>query len=604
MLSTKKFSHFGNPCVIIIFTFLLQSATPRIIQHQSTTLKNHQNATIQSHNFNDTTPSQAIHLSQPVKQDIQKVKTLIDDLTKSLQPGYIPLHRQKRSGPQAPNSTTKLTMIETQISTLNQKLASLLRTSSLNTEDRKRIGELETSVNNLQTSINNQRPDLMQEIDKKINEKLEKLTQSVNSLNLRLDNLEIKIDQEAKSRLPAEIVQDLKSYRFSTAENKLIGKDDNTYYYVVHEVYNHQAGNFDLLLNFGDSIQDMERKFKIYDSLYKETVSSGLKDPHKLLRLSQSIRIGILIRSTGAIAAQNLYLTLMNVIQEAAVEPIYSAFRNDNSWSTVKQLSADINDLCPECTLKIFNSMIETIWNKITIDDLLSRSRQHLKYISEDMALHMAVMEKLKRTGALNTASVIPLARYMKLTMDDSNYKNVHSDKRSKYEDAKNKIPESVKNLAFSSAICIKNTRYNEYLFAGASPDYVYDDDRRHVFTWTPGNRDEPSKFKWYVTFRDSQEIILRNDYFNEYLYAAKNTYDDTRRYAFTWRPGSPVLNGIWQVEVDGDSIQLFNTEHKEYLFADYDEIKHETRRYVFTYRRGTKTSDSKWQIVDCSNFN
>ncbi|MBV0900140.1 MAG: hypothetical protein KTV77_05520 [Wolbachia endosymbiont of Fragariocoptes setiger] len=57
-------------------------------------------------------------------------------------------------------------------------------------------------------------------------------------------------------------------------------------------------------------------------------------------------------------------------------------------------------------------------------------------------------------------------------------------------------------------------------------------------------------KFEWSIEFEGNQ-ILLKNVRFNQYIYAANNyfNYDNDRRRVFTWKPGEKVTQGYWTVE-------------------------------------------------------
>lgn len=73
----------------------------------------------------------------------------------------------------------------------------------------------------------------------------------------------------------------------------------------------------------------------------------------------------------------------------------------------------------------------------------------------------------------------------------------------------------------FGGKVCtIKNVLYGEYLYA-ASSVIAYDNKRRSIFTWRPGNIE--SDCYWTIQLV-GQSYTIKNNYYNEYLYAAFNT--------------------------------------------------------------------------------
>lgn len=70
-----------------------------------------------------------------------------------------------------------------------------------------------------------------------------------------------KIDEESMKWLPKECIVEIKSLNFKAAENMLkIILDDSKINFIVKEVYGGNPGNFDLVLNFGDSINHSIQK--------------------------------------------------------------------------------------------------------------------------------------------------------------------------------------------------------------------------------------------------------------------------------------------------------------------------------------------------------
>lgn len=96
------------------------------------------------------------------------------------------------------------------------------------------------------------------------------------------------------------------------------------------------------------------------------------------------------------------------------------------------------------------------------------------------------------------------------------------------------------------------------------------------------------------------------NTYHKEYLYASSyEPFDKDRRQVFTWRPGEPVDQGIWRlIPVSGvnNLYNIFNEFHKEYLYAAEYAPFDKDRRRVFTWRPGDVVSDQfNWRLESVS---
>lgn len=93
----------------------------------------------------------------------------------------------------------------------------------------------------------------------------------------------------------------------------------------------------------------------------------------------------------------------------------------------------------------------------------------------------------------------------------------------------------------------IYNTYQNEYLYA--ADHKPFDSDRRRVFTWRPGGKAVQGYWK-LKPYNGGSTFTIYNIYQKEYLYAADyEPYDDNRRRVFTWRPGNEIKQGYWKFE-------------------------------------------------------
>ncbi|MFP3022386.1 MAG: hypothetical protein ACEY3K_05485, partial [Wolbachia sp.] len=136
--------------------------------------------------------------------------------------------------------------------------------------------------------------------------------------------------------------------------------------------------------------------------------------------------------------------------------------------------------------------------------------------ITQSVQGYVAVFDAMQKKNDLNNNAVFKLAYYVKEIMEKDNYYSLHPEERSNLEEMRNKLPESVKNVVFSSKICIKNVRFNEYLY---SMDYLDGgENKRQVCTFVPGSKHVQSEWKIEP---DSDNIYIKNVRHNEYLYAA-----------------------------------------------------------------------------------
>ncbi|AFY29172.1 hypothetical protein Cyagr_2051 [Cyanobium gracile PCC 6307] len=144
--------------------------------------------------------------------------------------------------------------------------------------------------------------------------------------------------------------------------------------------------------------------------------------------------------------------------------------------------------------------------------------------------------------------------------------------------------------------VTIYNLAHSEYLYA--ADHKPFDDDRRRVFTWRPGGS-AGSHGNWRLEPVSDGVVRIFNTYQLEYLYAADyKPFDDDRRHVFTWRPGNPVNQGYWRIDDMGDlGKRIYNLHQGEYLYAaDYKPFDND-RRHVFTWRPGNPVNQGYWRI-------
>lgn len=97
----------------------------------------------------------------------------------------------------------------------------------------------------------------------------------------------------------------------------------------------------------------------------------------------------------------------------------------------------------------------------------------------------------------------------------------------------------------------LKNLNLDEYFYA-ATDDLKYDKERRNVFSWIPKTTCDNQCY-WEIKSLNNGTgyVTIKNTEYNEYLYAAAADlkYDCHRRRVFTWKySDDDVANGLdWQ---------------------------------------------------------
>ncbi|MFP3024204.1 MAG: ankyrin repeat domain-containing protein, partial [Wolbachia sp.] len=221
--------------------------------------------------------------------------------------------------------------------------------------------------------------------------------------------------------------------------------------------------------------------------------------------------------------------------------------------------------------------------------------------ITQSVQGYVAVFDAMQKKNDLSNNAVFKLAYYVKEIMEKDNCRSLSPEERSHLEELRSKLPESVKNVVFSSKVCIKNVKFNEDLYAVVDR-LKYDDYRRNVFTWIPKTRDQ--QFVWEIEPYGGS-FHIKNVMFNEYLYAALDflNYDEARRRVFTWTPQTKDSQFVWKIEPYGGNLRIMNVKFNEYLYAVLDCLVHdENRRQVFTWTPQTKDSQFVWKVEDCGS--
>ncbi len=287
--------------------------------------------------------------------------------------------------------------------------------------------------------------------------------------------------------------------------------------------------------------------------------------------------------------------SLRDSIKNAGKKMLKDGMLNDLNASTIKLVDGVYN-----FDKKLFGEAIKEAVNdvywQVGVEKVLRFIRSH-HYIGQFIPGYIAVFDKIPK----NDGAMFKLAYYIKETMDMGNYSKVNSEKRSDLERLKNKLPESVKNLVFSSEVCIKNVKYDEYLYAASYAPY--DRYRRSVFTGISGGRVKADEWK---IENSGNGFYIKNIVRGEYLYAAKDyfNYDNDRRRVFTWIPRDVKNDKFnWEIKPDGNNVYIKNIEHQEYLYAASDYFNYDnSRRQVFTWIQGHRVLQDKWSIKNCGS--
>ena len=251
------------------------------------------------------------------------------------------------------NLQNKMSEIQTKFTNLEKKLSSHTGQQS---HIREQLSSLETEFRTLSVRLDAEKKLAAQTVEGH-GSALTELTASHNSLKKAIlelhEKLKAKEQQELKNRLPDECIKDIKSHDFKTAEKKLELMNDSSskIKYIIKEVYKSQLGNFDLVLQFGDSVSNTRSSLQIFEALEFEMESSGHRDPLKMMLLVDKL-------IEKGLPASSLITNLIVSIRTVAKEQFKDAVVTRNPLnSAVKALSDSLYQFDPF----IFNKVIEDV---------------------------------------------------------------------------------------------------------------------------------------------------------------------------------------------------------------------------------------------------
>lgn len=166
-------------------------------------------------------------------------------------------------------------------------------------------------------------------------------------------------------------------------------------------------------------------------------------------------------------------------------------------------------------------------------------------------------------------------------------------------------VSPTIRAIVMGQEIVIESLARKELMYA-PNNDFVFDHDRRNVFTWKPEWVADENKERWRLIPANTQKdcFLIQSSRFDEYLYAAdyaKFKRDDkgnARSRVFMWRKKneSPGASGHWQLiplnRERRDVFALYNGYQKEFLYAP-GEMYDRNRRHVLTTR--DHKHDTSW---------
>lgn len=275
--------------------------------------------------------------------------------------------------------------------------------------------------------------------------------------------------------------------------------------------------------------------------------------------------------------------------RSTSVQTIVAGIRNGQIESAVEQFN-QLNDD------SYIGWIIKSAYDVEHLDKLLKFSRR-LPKIPQSVIAYEAINNEIYRYKDWHSHRYIMLAYKVKEAMEMPNYKNIQQEYKNRILNLQKSMSKGVQAIIWAPKVCIKSVYRNEYLFAS---NKLYDDDRRRVFLWTPGN--QVSNGEWILEpAEDGEYFYIKNTYYNEYLYTPFFKLDAFDRFVFTWIPGGIVTRGRWRIEPDasGDRFYLKNVEFGEYLESNNYTWDSDRWKATTSFLK-KQTPTGLWRITSC----
>lgn len=261
-------------------------------------------------------------------------------------------------------------------------------------------------------------------------------------------------------------------------------------------------------------------------------------------------------------------------------------------------------NISEQLSLSGFDRIIEIV-GKAYSSDKISNVLLFLEPLTDDTQVYKgyeALYEKMYSKNDLIRSEAFRFAFHMKNRMERTSDQAL----KNGYEMIKFKLPIILKAIIWSEVVQLKNTYFNNYMYAtdhGRKSDL----EQRNVFAWGPGHRVFAGT--WQFETNDGKNFYIRSEQYNEYLYAASFFWDrfyrpseKERRHVFTWKRKSIPEHAIWLIiPSSSDTIELKNKYYGEYLYAAslkyFDLDLRGDRRFVFTWTQGNSVRESSWKV-------
>lgn len=298
--------------------------------------------------------------------------TLLNDF------GHQNQNRRKRAGDgdgffARPKNNLNIASLQNELAKVKQELKEFLHNgTSLNNADRTKLDSFMNSVNDLYKQLDNVKIKVDHKISN-VSNVVENWLGTLKSLENQLEKAKINATKlgDVQRKYLADCTEDLKSRDFPKAEATLkLINNDKRINLLVKDVYAARLGNFDLCLEFANTLTNKTKKMLIYEALRYEMISNDHDDLVKLMKLYYAAR-DVDTDDTP------LFLQFFKKsIHEIGVQKLERALRNN------LKPSREIVAYCEHIDFESMSSAIDRVYPHVKngdillfLDDLPLRSR-------------------------------------------------------------------------------------------------------------------------------------------------------------------------------------------------------------------------------------
>ncbi|KAL6974777.1 hypothetical protein U1Q18_049695 [Sarracenia purpurea var. burkii] len=428
------------------------------------------------------------------------------------------------------------------------------------------------------------------------------------------------------------IVKLLKMRAFSIAyktlqfynSSKRFDEIEKNYFYknFVQEMYEFErygtseaarSSGFFKLLAFGNSISDIDLKFKLYDTMYRVMSFERSANIFRVLELHHSVMTEIVkVPGINGTNGTELICKLWADNREKAITLLSAILLNDDRWPTAQETKNDIRTFCLGFLYNVTGDVIGKVYKNTDFSRLMEKIRRNVDDIKERIIICESIINKLEIDNKLNDDLIWPMVRYMKMTWNDLKLNDLCDCWRKRYERTIKKLHSSLQNVICVSSVCIKNSHYGEYLYAEDSEHSYWTNSSRkyyEVSTRMPHDGYKLAKFIWKLGFDPDHEhfIALENEKYDGNLNVHLPSCTDTACTCILESNLPKRRSWNWRFRLNGSGVQLDLSELSYFLFVD--ERKRDINgRFVFAIQSQPRPTDKPeyrmtWEFTDCSDI-